>query len=80
MGDMADGHLGLLWDLDDETFDQGQEPIYIPYQEVLTSSDKAWFLLLEDGRGSWFPKSKCRLRVKACEVECPAWLAVAKGV
>jgi hypothetical protein len=40
-------------------------------------TDKAWLVVI-DGKESWFPKSKCSVNMKRKLITVPEWLAVEK--
>lgn len=52
--------------------------------EMITDTDLAWLLLIEDHRGEdhevWLPKSLCEFDDDEGTVKMPEWLAVEKGL
>lgn len=47
---------------------------YKKYQivEIVQETEKAWLILLEDGRKQWFAKSQCR--VEGWHLYAPDWI------
>lgn len=65
------------------------EPLEFRFLEVVTETDKAWLLSLEDtGDNEWFPKSQCELELDddygsphgEGTILVPEWLARDKGL
>jgi len=80
MGDIADDHAMRLYDLDDDYTDRGREPVTVVYRKLMRTTEKAWCLLLGDGRAEWFPKSQCTLDREEKILLVPEWLAYEKEV
>ncbi len=54
------------------------ETIY--YDEIITDTDDAWLLKLDEKSQDWFPKSIYELDEEAKEILVPDWLAIKKGL
>jgi hypothetical protein len=64
-----------------------QEPLEFRFTQIVTETDKAWLVELEDtGDNEWFPKSQCEIELDdensflhgAGTIYVPYWLAVEK--
>lgn len=54
------------------------EAVKVPVNEILSESEKAWHILLDNGSQDWFPKSQCRIIEGILYL--PKWIAEKKGI
>ena len=89
MGDMADYVLDQVIDqwcgMDDGLCSGDEESedlnklVDINYEDLEYATGKAWLVRFANNKTSWFPKSRCALRVEDKVISIPIWLCLAKG-
>jgi hypothetical protein len=62
------------------------EPVEIPFSNMIAETDTAWYLEIED-REEWWPKSICELEIHRKSligttgtITAPKWMVEEKGI